>query len=103
MSHPNNTYRIAMNLLLPPVSMNVPRVVRVMEIPYSTLNKWKKDALSAQVAAKHQGKCTTTTVRFKPASRIKMDPRVLASQPFQTRKWQVQKVRAISKSLAKDY
>jgi hypothetical protein len=103
MSHPNNTYRIAMNLLLLPVSMNVPSVVRVMEVPYATLYKWKRDALSAQVAAKRQGKCTTTTVRLNPASRIKMDRRSAVSQPTRTRKWQVQKVRAISKSLVEDY
>ena len=50
MSYPDNIYRIAINLLLPPVSLKVPRVVDIMDIPYPTLYKWKKVAETAAKA-----------------------------------------------------
>jgi hypothetical protein len=112
MSYPNNMYSIAMNLLLPPVNMKVPHVAEVMGIPYSTLTKWKRDALSAQGAKKRQGKSTKPIVRLKVAQRIKRDPSGSGSQPTRTRNRSVQNVRStpigtdahgILKLLAEDY
>ena len=112
MSYPKNMYSIAMNLLLPPVNMKVPRVAEVMGIPYPTLSKWKRDALSSQGAKKSQGKSTTTSVRLKVAPRIKRNPSGSASQPTRTRNRSVQNVRATPietdahvtwKLLAEDY
>ena len=112
MSYPNNMYRIAMNLLLPPVNMKVPHVAEVMGIPYPTLSKWKRDALSAQGAKERQGKSTTTSLHLKVAHRIKRDKSDSASQPTRTRNRSVQNVlvtpiendaHVISKLLAEDY
>ena len=112
MSYPNNMYRIAMNLLLPPVNMKVPHVAEVMGIPYPTLSKWKRDALSAQSATERQGKSTTASLRTKVAQRITREKSCSVSQPSRTRTKSVQNVsvtpietdaHVISKSLAEDY
>ena len=101
-----------MNLLLPPVNMKVPLVAEVLGIPYPTLSKWKRDALSAQGAKKRQGKSTTTSVRWKNSHRFKMKPSDSASKSTRTRTRSVHKLgetpirseaHGISESLAEDY
>ncbi len=112
MSYPNNIHSIAMNLLLPPVNMKVPQVAKVMGIPYPTLSKWKRDALSDLWAKKGQGKSTTTSVCMKLTPRITRDSSSAASQSTRSRNGPVQNVlatsirtdaRVISKGLAEDY
>ena len=85
MSHPAQVHRIAINLLLPPVSLESSIVASAMGIPYQTIYKWKKDALSAQVGKKRQGKSTTTIPGLKRAARIKKDPNIATSQPIRMR------------------
>ena len=112
MSYPKNMYSTAINLLLPPVNMKVPLVAEVMGIPYSTVSKWKRDALSAQGAKKRQGKSTTTCVRRKSSHRFKMKPSDSASKSTRTRTRSVHKLgetpirseaHGISELLAEDY
>ncbi len=112
MSYPKNMYSIAMNLLLPPVSMKIPLVAGVMGIPYPTLYKWKRDALSSQGAKKSQGKSMTTSVRWNKSHRFKIKPSDSGSKSDRTRTSSVLKlgetrleseVNGISESLAEDY
>lgn len=112
MSHPVEIHRIAVKLLLPPISLETPKVAAVLEIPYQTVHKWKKDALSAQVGKKRQGKSTTTITGLKRASRIKKDPILATSQPIRMRKRPNEHINASStrggyaeilKRLAEDY
>ena len=85
MSHPAHIQRIAVNLLLPPISLETPKVAAALEIPYQTIHKWKKDALAAQEAKKRQDKSMPATKESKRASQIKKDPSSAASQPTRTR------------------
>jgi hypothetical protein len=84
MSHPAPIRRIAVKLLLPPISLETSSVAVALEIPYQTIHKWKKDALAAQEAKKHQDKSTPTSIGLKRASRIKTDPSSASSQPTRT-------------------
>jgi len=112
MSHPAQIHRIAINLLLPPVSLESSIVASAMGIPYQTIYKWKKDALAAQVGKKRQGKSTTTITGLKRASRIKKDPSRTTSQPIRMRTRPNEHINAsytrggyaeILKRLAEDY
>jgi hypothetical protein len=112
MSYSKDIHRIALNLLLPPESMTVTRAVAVMNIPYTTLYKWKKDAESDQGGKKRQGKSTTPTVCSKLTTRIKRDSSRAPSQSTRARSGPVQNIlgtpigtdpRVISKGLAEDY
>ena len=84
MSHPAHIQRIAVNLLLPPISLETPKVAAALEIPYQTIHKWKKDALAAQEAKNRQDKSTPATKELKRASQIKKDPSSASSQPSRT-------------------
>ena len=85
MSHPAHIQRIAVKLLLPPISLETPKVAAALELPYQTIHKWKKDALAAQGPTKQQDKSTPSSKESKRASHIKKDPSSAASQPTRTR------------------
>jgi hypothetical protein len=84
MSHPAHIRRIAVNLLLPPISLDTSSVAAALEIPYQTIHKWKKDAIAAQATQKRRDKSTPTSIGSERALRIKNDPSIAASQPTRT-------------------
>ena len=85
MSHPAHIQRIAVKLLLPPISLETPKVAAALDISYQTIYKWKKDALAAQGATKQQDKSTPSPKELKRASQIKMDPSSAGSKPNRMR------------------
>ena len=85
MSHPAQIHRIAVKLLLPPISLETTSVAAAFDIPYQTIHKWKKDALAAQEANDRQDESMPTTKELKRVAQIKKDPCSAGSQPTRTR------------------
>ena len=80
MSYPPEIHRIAVNLLLPPISLETPKVAAALAIPYPTVRKWKIDALAAQDAKIRQDMGTPAAKKLRRAAQIKKDAVSAASQ-----------------------
>jgi predicted site-specific integrase-resolvase len=74
MSHDKSIYNIAMNLLLPPVSMKISRVATVLSVPYQTVYKWNKDRLLENPTVKQVRNTPALTNSRGSAKRTKIVP-----------------------------
>ncbi len=85
MTYPDDKRKIAVKLLLPPLSLNIAGVAFALEVPYQTIRNWKIKAEAGQEIDKRQRKSTKTTTGVKRASLIKIESSTTASKETRQR------------------
>jgi hypothetical protein len=84
MTYPDDKRKIAVKLLLPPVSLDVSRVADALEVPYQTIRNWKIKAEAGQVIDNRLRKSIKTTTALHRSPRTKIESQTIA--PMGTRK-----------------